>query len=678
MFDKILIANRGEIACRVARTAQRMGIKTVAVYSDADAGAPHVRTCDEAVHIGPAAAAQSYLCADKILDAVKRTGAQAVHPGYGFLSENAAFADALEAAGVAFIGPTAETIRAMGSKSAAKDLMEAAGVPTTPGYQGEDQAVATFKKQAKRIGYPVLLKATAGGGGKGMRMVENEAELEGALKSAQREAKSAFGDDRFLIEKYVARARHVEVQIFGDGAGNVVHMFERDCSVQRRHQKVIEEAPAPDLAAAIRQTLLRAGVEAGKAVNYRGAGTVEFLYDPESQSGANDGGNVYFMEMNTRLQVEHPISEAITGLDFVEWQLRIAAGEGLQLAQDEITETGCAFEARLYAENPDQNFAPSIGTLTTLVLPKEAARVDSGVEQGQEITPYYDPMIAKIITHGPSREAALARLRAALAQTRIAGLETNTSFLHALAADADFAAGKVSTQYIDEHEATLFHRPPVDARVLSAALYARHLQSRAGCGADPWEALTGFRLNRPQKAVYWIDHDSKPALATLCRREGGIHVTLEPNASAAARREGEEAGETIEFSFQGGTDAEGVHRLTVDGANLTAFAAPHNAGMRIFIGADHWDISFPDPLAGISSHHSSEGSLTAPMPGVVTLLSAKPGDEVTAGEPLLVMEAMKMEHAIKAPYDGVVKAYKFSPGDQVKDGDLLVEFEESA
>ncbi len=674
MFDKILIANRGEIAVRVARTARRLGVRTVAVYSDADARARHVRACDEAIHIGPAAAAQSYLATDKILGAVKRSGAQAVHPGYGFLSENAAFADALEAAGVAFIGPRAQTIRAMGSKSAAKDLMEAANVPTTPGYQGEDQSVATFKAQAKRIGYPVLLKATAGGGGKGMRMVEKASDLEDALKSAQREAKSAFGDDRFLIEKYVARARHVEVQIFGDGEGNVVHIFERDCSVQRRHQKIIEEAPAPNLAAAIREKLLRAGVEAGKAVNYRGAGTVEFLYDPGSRASGN---NIYFMEMNTRLQVEHPISEAITGLDFVEWQLRIAAGEGLPLSQSDITEHGHAFEARLYAENPDQNFAPSIGTLTTLILPMEAARVDSGVEQNQEITPYYDPMIAKIITHGPSREAALAHLRAALSQTRIAGVETNTSFLHALAADADFAAGKVSTQYIDEHEATLFHRPPVDARVLSAALYARHLQCRANCGDDPWEALTGFRLNRPQKAVYWISYDGAPALATLYRREDAIDVTLEPNASAAARREGDAVAPMIEFSFTGECGADGAMLLTVDGASFTAFAAPYADGARIFIGADHWDIAFPAPLAGIAAHHSSEGSLTAPMPGVVTLLSAKPGQAIAAGEALLVMEAMKMEHAIKAPYDGVIKAYRFAPGDQVKDGDLLVEFEES-
>lgn len=449
MFNKILIANRGEIAVRVARTAKFMGVKTVAVYSDADQGAPHMRACDEAIHIGPAPATESYLRTDKILDAVKRTGAEAVHPGYGFLSENAEFADTLDKAGVTFIGPTADTIRAMGSKSAAKDLMEAAGVPTTPGYQGEDQSIAIFKKEAKRIGYPVLLKATAGGGGKGMRLVKQESELEEALSSAQREAKSAFGDDRFLIEKYISRARHVEVQIFGDGKGDVVHMFERDCSIQRRHQKVIEEAPAPNLPTHAREALLKAGVDAGRAVKYRGAGTVEFLYDEANEA-------VYFMEMNTRLQVEHPVSEMITGLDFVEWQLRIAAGEGLPLEQQAISESSHAFEARLYAENPAQNFAPSIGTLTTLHLPNNLARIDSGVEQNQEIAPYYDPMIAKIITFGPTREQALSAMRAALEKTRVAGLETNTSFLHALCASPSFIAGDVSTRFIDDHADSLF------------------------------------------------------------------------------------------------------------------------------------------------------------------------------------------------------------------------------
>ncbi|NNL88082.1 MAG: acetyl/propionyl/methylcrotonyl-CoA carboxylase subunit alpha [Marinicaulis sp.] len=691
MFKKILIANRGEIAVRVAQTAREMGVRTVAVYSDADAGAPHVRACDEAVHIGPAPAAESYLIADKIIGAAKKTGAEAIHPGYGFLSENADFADALDKADITFIGPTAKTIRAMGSKSAAKDLMEAAGVPTTPGYQGEDQSVATFTKQAARIGYPVLLKATAGGGGKGMRLVEKESELEDALNSAQREAKSAFGDDRFLIEKYIARARHVEVQIFGDGKGNVVHMFERDCSIQRRHQKVIEEAPAPNLPTDVRENLLQAGVDAGKAVDYRGAGTVEFLYDPGSGSGA--GGEFYFMEMNTRLQVEHPVSEMITGLDFVEWQLRIAAGEGLPLAQDEITEFGHAFEARLYAENPAQEFAPSIGTLTTLYLPEDIARIDSGVEEGMDVTPYYDPMIAKIITDGDTREEALAGMRAALAETRVAGLESNAEFLDAICASEGFAAGEVSTRFIDDHSVELFEKPSADNRVLSAALLAKHFDARSGDDPwplkigddpwplrhDPWNKLSGFRLNRPARANYWIGVDGKTALAIMTRNGGGdVNAEVQPNATAAARREGDEMQDPFHFSFTPPNSIDDGLSFIIDGETVDADAAPHLDGLRIWIGAKHWDIAQPDPLAGISAHQSSEGSLVAPMPGVITILSAEPGDKVGAGGALLVMEAMKMEHTIKAPYDGVVKAYKYAPGDQVKDGDMLVEFEESA
>ena len=679
MFEKILIANRGEIAVRVARTAKALGVKTVAVYSDADDGAPHMRACDEAVHIGPAPAAESYLCTDKILEAAKRAGAQAVHPGYGFLSENAAFADALDAAGIVFIGPTAETIRAMGSKSAAKDLMAGAGVPTTPGYQGADQSVATFRAEAGRIGYPVLLKATAGGGGKGMRLVERESELEEALGSAQREAVSAFGDDRFLLEKYIARARHLEVQIFGDGRGEVVHLFERDCSVQRRHQKVIEEAPAPNLPPSVREALLKAGVEAGRAVDYRGAGTVEFLYDETDQA-------VYFMEMNTRLQVEHPVSEMITGLDFVEWQLRIAAGEPLPLTQDAIMETGHAFEARLYAENPEQDFAPSTGTLTTLRLPFSGARLDSGVEEGQAITPYYDPMIAKIITRGAGRKEALGALRAALSQTRVAGVETNARFLHALAAAPAFAAGTVSTRFIDDHREALIASEAAGPAVwAAAALWKRkRTQQRS---RDPWASLSGFRLNRPYHEILWIEHQGAPALLRLERTANGFNATLEPDASAAARREGREPSAPIRFSFSGeasggnagnaGTGGEILFSL--DGETIAAFAAPHGGRdrLRVWIGARAFDVAFADPLAGVSANPSSEGSLTAPMPGVVTLLAAAPGEAVPAGGTLLVMEAMKMEHAIKAPCDGVVKAHRFQPGDQVNDGDLLVEFEES-
>jgi len=669
MFKKILIANRGEIAVRVAKTARRLGVETVAVYSDADANAPHVKACDEAVHIGGAAPAESYLKIERIIDAAKRTGAEAVHPGYGFLSENEKFADALDAAGIVFIGPTAKTIRAMGSKSAAKDLMEKAGVPTTPGYQGEDQSYETFKRECAAIGYPVLLKATAGGGGKGMKIVEREEDLADQLASAQREGKNSFGDDRVLVEKYISRARHLEVQIVGDGKGNVVHFFERDCSVQRRHQKIIEEAPAPRLPAKVRARLHEIGVNAGKAVDYRGAGTVECLYDGE------DG--VYFMEMNTRLQVEHPVSEEITGVDLVEWQLRVAAGEGLPKRQVEISENGWAFEARLYAENPDNNFSPSIGTLTTLRLPEKSARIDSGVEEGQTITPFYDPMIAKIITHGRTREEALARLRAALRETRVAGLETNARFLHRLASDKDFAVGDVSTRYIDEHSETLFTPAASRERAIAAALARRHFDVTATASNDPWEALNGFRLNKPAKSVAWVSEDGSPAIARVTGDARGFNAEIDPNASAAGRRKGDENREPIRFSFAAAQAGDDI-RLTMDGATIDASVVDHNASKRVFIGAEYFDIEHPDVLSGALGGHSAEGSLNAPMPGVVTLLKAKAGDSVEAGAVLLVMEAMKMEHAIKAPHDGVIKSFRFKAGDQVKDGDLLVEFEESS
>ncbi len=647
----------------------------VAVYSDADAGAPHVGACDEGVRIGAAAPSESYLVGERIIEAARLTGAEAIHPGYGFLSENAGFAEAVEKAGLVFIGPTAETIRAMGSKSAAKDLMQAAGVPTTPGYQGADQSLEAFRAACAEIGYPVLLKATAGGGGKGMRIVEREADLAEALDAAKREAVSAFGDDRFLVEKYIARARHLEVQIFGDGRGAVVHLFERDCSVQRRHQKIIEEAPAPNLSRDVRSRLLAAGVEAGRAVDYRGAGTVEFLYD-----GAE---GVYFMEMNTRLQVEHPVSEMITGQDFVEWQMRIAAGEPLPLRQDEITQRGHAFEARLYAENPEQNFAPSIGALTTLRLPRDGARIDSGVAECQAITPFYDPMIAKIITHGASRREALARLSTALGRTRVAGLETNARFLAALARDPDFAAGDVSTRYIDEHDEALFARPGLDPRVLAAAIAWRRATTLDAEAGDPWTVLRGFRVNAPREAVYWIAHGGAASILRLQAADGGYVARLEADAAAAARKDGSARAETAPLSFRfsvyEASGAAGDMRLTIDGRTLSAFVAPHGEDLaRIWIGAECWDVGFPDPLTASGGAHAAEGSLAAPMPGVVTLLKVSPGADVAAGETLIVMEAMKMEHAIKAPNDGVVKAFRFAPGDQVKEGDLLIEFEETA
>ncbi|MEO0613472.1 MAG: acetyl/propionyl/methylcrotonyl-CoA carboxylase subunit alpha [Pseudomonadota bacterium] len=671
MFSKILIANRGEIACRVMRTAHRLGIATVAVYSDADREAPHVKIADEAIGIGPAPAAESYLVGDVILEAAGRTGAQAIHPGYGFLSENASFARACEAAGIIFIGPTADTIEAMGSKSAAKDLMEAAGVPTSPGYQGADQSLAVFQREAGRIGYPVLLKAVSGGGGKGMRQVERPEEMAEAMASAQREGQNSFNDPTLLIEKYITRARHLEVQIVGDGRGEIVHFYERDCSVQRRHQKIIEEAPAPALPNAVRHRLLEAGVAAGKAVNYRGAGTVEFLYDGKDQ--------VYFMEMNTRLQVEHPVTEAITGHDLVEWQLRVAAGEGLPCDQEAIIETGHAVESRLYAENPEQNFSPSIGTLTTLRLPHGQARIDSGVVEGAEISPFYDPMIAKIITHGNTRREALGQLRHAMAGVHVAGLETNAAFLHRLCGHPAFLAEDLSTAFINDHTDALFETT-ADQRIGIAAwlLYEAAVRDKS-VGDDPWDCLTGWRLNRPRRALSWLILDEMPAAVTISRGENAWQVTLAPNATAQARRSGQPAGDTTTFVFTGTIDMNsspmGAFSLTLDDAVIKGAIARHHDGYRIWTQGETLDLMLADPLVGAAATNAAAGSLTAPMPGTITALVTAPGDKVEAGETLLVMEAMKMEHAIKAPEAGAVTGFRFAVGDQVAEGDLLVEFD---
>ncbi len=678
MFKKILIANRGEIAVRVARTARSMGVRTVAVFSDADAGAPHVAACDEAVRIGPAPARDSYLRQDIILSAAAATGAEAIHPGYGFLSENAEFADAVAAAGLTFIGPTAETIRAMGSKSAAKDLMEAAGVPTTPGYQGADQSLNTFAREAERIGYPVLLKATAGGGGKGMRRVDASEDLADAVASAQREGASSFGDDRLLVEKYIETARHVEVQIFGDGKGEVVHFFERDCSVQRRHQKIIEEAPAPNMPADVRARLLAAGVQAGKAVDYRGAGTVEFLYD--------GGENVYFMEMNTRLQVEHPVSEMITGVDLVEWQLRVAAGEPLWFSQENISEFGHAIEARIYAEKPDADFAPSIGRVAHLSFPPpDVARIDSGVRAGQEVTPYYDPMIAKVIVHAGDREAAFARLSTALEATRVAGLETNTDFLRRLAAHPAMVAGDVSTRFIDEHRDYLFPAETVSDHARAALLFALECEARAAArpahAADgPWASLMGFRLNKPAKAVYWLDEGGEPAIARVLTDPDDPalrHAEIETQTAAALRRKGDVQSDIRTFSFraEGTPDALSIE---IDGLARKGAVAETTEGWRVFIGEASADFRRLDPLSGAGADGSAAGSLKAPMPGVVTALKVEAGARVAAGDTLIVMEAMKMEHAIKAPGAGRVTGVRFAVGDQVGDGALMVDFEPEA
>lgn len=672
MFRKILIANRGEIAVRITRTAQRLGIRVVAVYSQADATAVNVKMADEAVFIGPAAPVDSYLRIDKIIAAAKATGAEAIHPGYGFLSENADFVAALAQENITFIGPTAETIAAMGSKSAAKNLMEQAGVATVPGYQGTDQSAQAFKEAAARIGYPILLKATAGGGGKGMRLVEHESKLEDALISAQREAKSSFGDSSFLLERFLHRSRHVEVQLFGDGQGNVVHLFDRDCSVQRRHQKVLEEAPAPGLTPAIRTKLLQAGVAAGKAVNYRGAGTVEFLYD-----GAEA---VYFMEMNTRLQVEHPVSEAITGIDFVEWQLRIAAGEGLPLAQEEIIESGHAFEARVYAEDPYNNFAPSTGKLTFLQL-SDQARNDSGIEAGQRITPYYDPMISKIITQAATREQALVQMQSALEATHISGLKLNVQFLHAICIESDFALGNISTNFIEEHKTSLFSRPDFGiAPLIAAGLWQTHQIAAAtttetGAEPSPWSALVAWRMNQPAKQTIWVNDQGDYAQLTLTVNARQVQGVLATGASAAARKKGEPVPKETKFSCQLASLNNNRVEFDYEGVRYAGFVAPNHLGVRVWFGACCIDVEFVDIASTTSTQKVTQGSLIAPMSGVVVNLKGAVGDSVAMGEALLVMEAMKMEHTIVAPATGTIKKFPFMVGEQVQEGNLLVEFE---
>lgn len=672
MFRKILIANRGEIAVRIIRTAQRMGIRVVAVYSQADEAAVHAKMADEAVFIGPAPAIDSYLRSDKIVAAAKATGAEAIHPGYGFLSENADFADALAQNNITFIGPAASTIRAMGSKWAAKDLMEQAGVATVPGYRGVDQSVKAFKQAAERIGYPVLLKASAGGGGKGMRLVEHESMMEQALASAQREAKSSFGDGSFLLEKFLLRARHVEVQIFGDGQGHVVHLFDRDCSVQRRYQKVLEEAPAPGLTSVLRAKLLQAGVAAGIAVNYRGAGTVEFLYD-----GA-DG--VYFMEMNTRLQVEHPVSEAITGVDFVEWQLRIAAGEGLPLTQEQITESGHAFEARIYAEDPYNNFAPSAGKLTLLQL-FDQARHDSGVEEGQQITPYYDPMIAKVITQATTRKQALAQMQSALQATRIAGLKTNVQFLHAICAEPEFALGNISTSFIEEHRASLFSHTDFGlAPLIAAGLWHWQSHQRAAIAEQPspWSALPAWRMNQAATETIWVNYQGDTARLTLTVHSQQAHGVLESSASAAARKSSTRVTPATKFSCSIALLHNNRVEFNYQGVQYAGFVAPSHSGVRVWFGADCIDVELVDIVATVNIQKATQGSLVAPMSGVIIEFNKAVSDHVAMGETLLTMEAMKMEHKIMAPAAGTIKKFLFRVGEQVKAGDLLVEFEEDS
>ncbi len=728
MFKTILIANRGEIACRVAATARRMGIRTVGVYSDADASAKHVSACDEAVHIGGSAPKDSYLRWEKIIEAAKATGAEAIHPGYGFLSENEAFAQACASAGLVFIGPPASAIKAMGLKSESKQLMEKAGVPLVPGYHGSDQDPAMLQCEADRIGYPVLIKASAGGGGKGMRRVEKSEDFAAALASCQREALNSFGNDKVLVEKYALRPRHIEIQVFGDTHGNYVYLFERDCSVQRRHQKVLEEAPAPGMTPEMRARMGEAAVAAARAVNYVGAGTVEFIVEqtsaveatavaeqpnqseprnplsrpvgaaalsggsepeevasveadsldqqgprnrlsravgaaaPPGGSEPHEVGSVgafYFMEMNTRLQVEHPVTEAITGLDLVEWQLRVASGEPLPLAQDQLKINGHAIEARICAENPDNNFLPTTGTLHVYDKPvctafeRSTVRIDDGVRQGDTISPFYDSMVAKLIVHGQTREEALARMDEALAQTRIVGLSTNVQFLRYVVRSPSFAEANLDTALIPREEAVLFKQEPIGLALAAAAAVAKTLlNEKALEGSDPFSRRDGWQSHGVTQRPFAFEFHGESAQAALTYgHDGGLQLAV-----------GDVAGPLLFAKTAQGID------LQFAGERVTTAVYTRGEVDHVFMSRGATQITAIDLLAHAGESHTEGGRLTAPMPGKILSFSVKAGDKVTKGQPLAVMEAMKMEHTIAAPADGVVEELLYAPGDQVTEG----------
>lgn len=694
MFSKILIANRGEIACRVAATAKRMGIRTVAVYSDADREAKHVTVCDEAVYLGGSAPKDSYLKGDAIIAIAKKTGAQAIHPGYGFLSENADFAQACQNAGLVFIGPSAAAIRAMGGKSESKRLMETAGVPLIPGYHGDNQDAEFLQQQADSIGYPVLIKASAGGGGKGMRIVEQSSDFVDLLDSCRREAITSFGNDQVLIEKYALKPRHIEIQVFGDTHGNYVHLFERDCSVQRRHQKVLEEAPAPGVDAAMREAMGTAAIEAARAVNYVGAGTVEFIV--EQREGAM---NFYFMEMNTRLQVEHPVSEAISGVDLVEWQLLVAAGQPLPKQQNELVINGHAIEARICAENPDNGFLPATGTLFTYQKPEHSTfniadvRIDDGVREGDVISPFYDSMIAKLIVHAPTREQALAKLDRALAQTRIVGLPNNVAFLRYILNTESFSQANLDTALIEREADELFNQHRLDLSTLVVTAITQQLASESaaqGQDTDPFSKPTGFRAysnyTRSFSLIYdeqayqarlsnWHNADytdSKKGSDTLSRFtliiEKEIASTEDnSNANVAAQTETVYEGEVSYAS----SDAHN-YTLWLDGARINAQSWTSNETVYVFTDSGRDEITLIDIMAHVGEDSAAIGSLKSPMPGQVVAFKVAVGDSVKKGEPLAVIEAMKIEHTISAPTDGVVAELLFAAGDLVADGDELL------
>ena len=659
-FEKVLVANRGEIACRVFATCARLGIRTVAVYSEADRDARHVRMADEAFLIGAPAARGSYLRGDRILEVAQSAGVQAIHPGYGFLSENADFAEACVQAGLAFIGPPSDAIRIMGSKSAAKTLMAEAGVPLVPGYHGDDQSLTRLSQASDEIGYPVMIKATAGGGGKGMRIVHSAGNFSEALDSCRRESKASFGDDRVLVERYLEHPRHIEIQIFADQHGNVVHLFERDCSVQRRHQKVLEEAPAPGLPPSQREAMGNAAVEAARAVGYVGAGTVEFI--------VASTGEFYFMEMNTRLQVEHPVTEMITGQDLVEWQLRVAAKEPLPKQQADLSIRGHALEARIYAEDPQRGFIPSIGRLGTLCYPEpsDQVRVDTGVEQGDEISPHYDPMIAKLIVWDETRDAALRRMRRVLRETRIVGVSNNIEFLSRLVSHEKFAVGEFDTGLIADDEERLLapsEGASIRARLCAVLAIMRSEAEAAPTPRDepdsPWHQLGAWRLNG------------------IAEREILLKVG-DVQSSIAVRYLPEEYELSLEgtsYLVRGELDSAGRLDANLDGHRFFAWTVREQDTLHVFLDDESAQLEIVDPLRSSDRQADSLGGLQAPMPGTILSLLVEPGTEVAKGTPLLILEAMKMEHTVKAPTAGCVNGFKYAVGDQVADGAELVDFD---
>ncbi|MEA2841819.1 MAG: 3-methylcrotonyl-CoA carboxylase alpha subunit [Methylobacteriaceae bacterium] len=667
MFEKILIPNRGEIACRIVRTARRMGIATVAVYSDADRDAMHVAAADEAYRIGPPPARESYLNGDAIIAAAKRAGAEAIHPGYGFLSENAAFAEACAAAGITFIGPPPSAIRAMGGKSEAKALMEKAGIPLVPGYHGEEQSPDLLAREAERIGYPVLIKASAGGGGKGMKVAAQPSEFTSQLPSAKRESASSFGDDRVLIEKYLERPRHVEIQVFADNDGNCVYLFERDCSIQRRHQKVIEEAPAPNFSEEMRERMGRAAVEAARAIGYAGAGTIEFLYDAAAEQ-------FYFMEMNTRLQVEHPVTEMITGLDLVEWQLRVASGEKLPLRQDDLAIRGHAIEARLYAEDPEREFLPQTGRLTHLSFAEgENIRVDTGVKAGDAISVYYDPMIAKLIVWGADRDAAIRRFGFALGETQIAGLKTNIGFLARLANHPAFKAADLDTRFIERHQADLLAVPESASDkayalaalglLLERAEAARHAALASADPWSPWAHRNGWRLNDEARGELRLrelsaEGEGDRLIEVIYRRGGGWRIALADHT----------------FEAHGELAADGKLSGTIGDEKVSATWMRSGDEITLFTRDGTRRFAMVDPLHEADAAEVSGGRLVAPMPGRVISLLVEAGAHVEANQPVIVLEAMKMEHTLHAPANGLVAAFRYAAGEQVDEGAELVDF----